>query len=747
MGKLKRAIQENKRKVVTISTVILAIIVLVIALIYQKTTKSENIVITPELAKAMTYPIVSEKEEIVEGTNNNVKFDAFFLRDLDGDGYAESIRGTSKRIGEEDTLYMELNVETAGSLKNAKITINGENFYLQTSLPKDDELMDNYIGNNIKEIKFNEIKNGTQKMLTGIVRAGNYTSASKKTEAIGNNINNYSKENTVTLTGTYVTEDGTETEITKTVKFNIDWYGETKAEMPSTIAGVKNLYQEQDINNAINKEEGTFTVDFNVGIQEVNNELNIKKAYIEGEIPELCGYEPTKVEIKGTNVEYTYNEETKKFTAQREAKIDETGNITSQGYDGYYNGARYNKFNIKVIYPIEAYQQIGSDTVEYRLPVTGYYEGYNNKSKEFTNPYKSNIVNGTFALTIKNPEGNVVRFDLAVGTYASNPTYRYIISKHKPIKIYNGTTEKETDDTYQVRWYAHTGSQGEAKGLTMKETKDGEAQVTDQFIKTNAQEESMENVTTNIAIGFSGADSLLKEDGWIKVYDDETGNLLVTFTKEDWNKYTQTNPYRYETPVKHIRVETSETNISSGMYIYNIKELNDEYIVANYTREEFNELQYIKSTLTGYMGETFINTDIQQASYEEPLSIANISVSENNLSTQVTEKNEIITIDATENTLNNILGWVNGSFIIKIPAEILTAEINKIEINNSQVQISSCELIEQDGVKLIKINTKNTNQIPQSFKITIDTNITPNPTISTTTTQIELYASNEEEGH
>ena len=746
MEKFKNFIKQNKKKLTTILVAVLLVIVYVISLIYQKTAKNGIGVETPELAKAMTYPQVQEGEKVVDDTNNCVEFDAFFLRDINNDGYAESIRGTSKQIGKEDTLYMELNVQTAGSLKDAKITINGENFYLQTALPKDNELIDNYIGSNIKEIKFNELQNGTQKMVTGMVRSGDYSYSSRKAEAIGNNINNYSKTNSVTLTGIYVADDKTETPITKTVNFDIDWYGETKAEMPTNIAGIKNLYQEQDINEAINEEEGTFTVDFNVGIQEVNNELNLKKAYIEGVIPELCGYAPTNVEITGTNVTYTYDEQTKKFTAQREAKVDEDGNITVQAYDGYYANARYNKFNVKATYPIEAFEAIGSDAVEYRLPVTGYYEGYNNQSKEFTNPYKSNIAEGTFVLTIKNPEGDVARFDITVGTYVFSPEKRYIISKQKPIKLYNGTSEEEKDDTYQVRWYASTGSHGETEGLIMKETKDGELQVSDQFIKTNGQEDSMENVTTNIGIAFSGADNLLKEDGWIKVYDEDTGNLLVTFTKADWNKYTQTNPYKYEIPVKHIRVETSETNINSGLYVYNIKELDNEYIVANYTREQFDGLQYIKSTLTGYIGERYVNTDINQAEYEGPFSLADISLSNNNLSTQTTEKNEKITITARKDELNNQIGWIDGSFLVTLPEEILTAEINNVEINNSQIELTSYELIEQDGVKFIKINTTNKTQTEQTYSITIDVNLTPDPRIATSTRQVELYASNEAEG-
>ncbi|MCI8654762.1 MAG: hypothetical protein HFJ48_02645 [Clostridia bacterium] len=61
---------------------------------------------------------------------------------------------------------MEINVQTAGHLKDAKITIEGKNIYLQTKLPKDEQLANNYIGSNIREIKFNTLTNGTQKLLT-----------------------------------------------------------------------------------------------------------------------------------------------------------------------------------------------------------------------------------------------------------------------------------------------------------------------------------------------------------------------------------------------------------------------------------------------------------------------------------------------------------------------------------------------------------------------------------------------------
>ena len=92
--------------------------------------------IDPEIARSMTYDQVQDGDEDVSGTNY-VKFEAFFLRDLNGDGNAEGIRGMSREIGQDDTLYMELNVLTNGYLEDGVITINSENFYLQrVRLPK-----------------------------------------------------------------------------------------------------------------------------------------------------------------------------------------------------------------------------------------------------------------------------------------------------------------------------------------------------------------------------------------------------------------------------------------------------------------------------------------------------------------------------------------------------------------------------------------------------------------------------------
>ncbi len=716
---------KNVPLIVVLMTI--CIIALIIGLITIRNRKSKLEDYTPEQAKAMTYTQVKEGEESVEGTEN-VKFDAFFLRNIENDEYAESVRGTCKEIGKEDTIYMELNVQKAGYLKNAKITINAQNFYLQTTLPKDDELKNSYIGNNIKEIQFNDLKNGTQKLITGVVRSGDYSYTSSKASAIGNNIENYSKENSVTLTGTYVTETGEEIPITKTVNFNIDWYGVTRASIYKTS-------QSGNIDNAINEEEGTIDLDFTIYTEETEKKLILKNNHVEGTIPELNGYAPAKVIYTGTNGQFNYNEETRAFTLDKSSIIGEDKTVqTTLG--------NKNNYTIKVTYPLEAYQELGAESVQIKIPVETYYEGYNNPSTEFNNPYKSNTAQTTIYATYQQPAKKHNDIEIKVGKYVSEPTRRYIISKQKPIKIYNGESEKEIDDNFKVTWKVFIGADSKTDEIVLKETKDGEAQATDKFIKDSLLEESAEDIISNVGIYVTGADILLGADGYIKIYDDETGNLLGTLTSQNWNNYTSSNPYKYETPVKHIRIETSElVRTETSLYVYNIKQIDDEKITTKYEKEEFDTLDYIKSTLVGYSSGDYIGTSTHQAKYEAPISVADINISNNSISTQVTEKNEKIIISTQTSSISNQVEWMNGTFLVKLPEEIIDVKLNTVTINNRNVKLESYEIIEENGVRYIKIVTK--NDIPQTYTIEINVDISPDTRISTTTKQIELYAVNE----
>ena len=120
--------ERAKKKVIFIVGMSIAVIAMIVAVITfnSRTTEMEkNEIDDPELARAMNYDRVQEGDSATD--SEYVEFDAFFLRDLDGDGYAEGVRGTCREIGKTDTLYMELNVVKDGYLRDGLITINGKN--------------------------------------------------------------------------------------------------------------------------------------------------------------------------------------------------------------------------------------------------------------------------------------------------------------------------------------------------------------------------------------------------------------------------------------------------------------------------------------------------------------------------------------------------------------------------------------------------------------------------------------------
>ena len=726
-GKAKKQAKGLKQKLLVGASVLATAIVLVIALVgsYNQIQPQRM----GEIARSMTYNKVNPGEEDVSETGGNVEFDAFFLRDLNNDGVAEGIRGTCREVGETDTLYMELKVQTNGRLENGVITINGENFALQTSLPKDQIIRDNTIGNDIKTINLNTVNSGTQRTFTGMVCSGDYSYSSTKTSKIGNDVNNYSKKGKVTLTGTYIPDGQEEGKpITKEVEFDVDWHGYVGAEITHT-------YQNGNIKTAKDEENNELKLDFTVYTRETKGELILKKSVVEGTIPLLNDQKPKRVECANSNVKFNYDPETRNFTIEKESTLNEDTKIVTDTI------SRESSYTIKVVYPLEAYKAIGIETVELRIPVKAYYEGYNNTNDEFNELETSNKAQATIILTYENPQGEISIFDITVGKYVYEPNSRYIVSKEKPLKIYNGLSSEEKDDNYIVTWYGYINEADVNKKIVMKETENGKEKVSDQFVKKDGQnDESMEELTSNVGIYFSNPEALLGEAGEIKVFDDELDELLMTFNKDNWNKYNSSSPYYYEKPVKHIRVETSNiTGSKARIYVYNVKQLDDEYITTHYDINAFDNFEHIKSTLVAYLGDTLAQTDTTTADYEAPYTIANISLNKTTLSTQVTEKNVEIRIEAEGNENYNQVKWQNGTFLVKLPKDIAEIDINSIKATNN-VQIVSYEQYKEGDNYYIKVNTN--NNTPTTYEIIMDTNISPNPTATTQEEQIELYYHN-----
>ena len=167
--------------IVSIIAVVLAIVAFIGTILYKD--KMEKIRISNmsiEDRTALSYGEVTDAD--TQTQSENVSFSAFFTRDLDGDGYAERIKGTCKSIGQTDTLYADLRISGEGYLKNGKMTLNGENIDWVTSIVSDNVVDGDYI-DKTDEIKLKDrLNGGTQRLFSGIIE---YKQK--------NNINNYSR--------------------------------------------------------------------------------------------------------------------------------------------------------------------------------------------------------------------------------------------------------------------------------------------------------------------------------------------------------------------------------------------------------------------------------------------------------------------------------------------------------------------------------------------------------------------------
>lgn len=81
------------------------------------------------------------------------------------------------------------------------------------------------------------------------------------------------------------------------------------------------------------------------------------------------------------------------------------------------------------------------------------------------------------------------------------------------------------------------------------------------------------------------------------------------------------------------------------------------------------------------------------------------------------------------------------SIFRKLPTEIIDIKLNNATIDNTNLKLESYKTIEENGQKFIKLVTKNTT--PQTYIITLDVDLSPDPRIASTTKTIELYATNE----
>ncbi len=685
---LKFKFKENKKAKIILIVVLM--IITLISIILSMCVKNPKNINEAEMKVAKSYTQVEEDDDKTQ--SDFVKFDAYVLKDLDGDGKAEKLRGTCKEIGSQDTLYMQLNVNSEGTLKDAKIKIDGKNFFLSTSLVADNVINGNYISSNVNSIDLREIKEGTNALIQGLILSGDYKYSSTKAYAIqSGNINNYSrKDNKITLEGTYVNSKGEEQEIKKDVFLTVDWYGDVTANIDSVSQKC-----------ILDKENSS--IKLNVEVSELQKKLMLSKLCVQGTIPQLNGYSPIEVSVQNGE----YDKDTREFHIERSSQIYSDGTIENPIKRNYI-------FQLEVQYPQEAISSMKDGNYILNIPVSAYYEAYNNLNLYEDGIVKSNTAEREIQAILCFPE-------VETREYAYSTSVNEKLNKKNVLDVYKGVQDIK-DDTYEVTWQI----------LRMKNTQDDVIVIKQEQSDTLGSMET--NCIKNVGIYFSGdIQSLLGENGTIKLYNNETNELIKTFYKSNWNE-----KYYYSDDVKIIRIETSsvQPGENGNIKVNNMKKIDSLALSNSITKEELLKYNYIYNYSTAICNNTVYATEVTD--FKTPSSIISVSTNKKNISSQV-ENQICLDIEASNNCVQS---WKDGKFLVKLPSQIVNANIDEIRTNSSNVNISKYSKYEQDGNIYIQIDTQ--NEKPINFAISLYMTIRCDPMTKTDNYNIEVYASNPE---
>ena len=551
---------KNNSKLKRVITILMSIIAIVGATIATNNIVKNNFKEGINKLNNHNYRASIEAVRSAINGTQDVTFDAYFLdnSNITSKALLGPINGPIVSNVPNKEMYMELIVTGDGHLKDGKIAINGTNASVIATLVPDNVINGVYVGK-ASEIKLKNVASGT----TRIIKVKVYPKVLNKDYFIRD-------DNKITFTGTYVANDGTETPLEKNVNFSVEtMYDKVKAESTLINSGYINEYNYTDNQKPyayfylLNRGEQINNVQSNVsGLTSINN--TIKEFEYRVQVPKFNGYNAESVNVtvnnyQNNNAETNYD----KNTGELVIKYKYIGN---------------NNTNIRVEYPVEA----GKDKKNEELKLEG-----NLKLTAYNNP-NYNALESTSTSVVKAKINYYTRTETKYVPEYIN--FRGVPTADIPIDRYDGSTTTPKSETYNVEWNPYIDKElaGEVE-LTESKNDYGD--------KLLNPELNIGNVVTNKGISFYINPIVLNENSTIKIYNDETNELIHTFDRNEIIEY-QNKIYNYNTPIRHVKVVLNNINLNKryAVKIRHEKEINDEELIKLTTKESFLNLRYIKSS-------------------------------------------------------------------------------------------------------------------------------------------------------
>ena len=648
--------------------------------------------------------------------NLNVEFNSYF---------EGGVHSKTEKIENTTKLFVNIKVKNSGYLENSTINFSNENFKIAGQIQNDNIQS---VDVNANRIVLGKLNNGTDITLEIPIKMLNRTEVE---------LDNFNKETNTNFTATYVDGNGKSNSISKQVVNKLSWDG------TDSTKGILKTDVTKKIPYNIGEKYGVL-LQFYVEAGIENNTLPIKTTKIEVESPKLNSIKPTSanaiaISTEATNGEkdgmgfttenYSYDASTGILTinvANKQDKISWLKNVqdkylvtfifdTKEAYDYVINNTSKIETGIKVKSEIEVYN--GQQTI-----------AKNNAEKSFS----YTIGTGT---TVSMPtEGETLDFDI---TTISN------MNKSQVYANYEAENKKET--SYNVKYYATVCdvdltdkvefTQGIDQFLTSENTK-------------NATTVAGKNYSYNktVKINKNVFTAILGEEGSIQLCNTDRTEIA----KIDKTTSVSNDEYVVDISAKNnnqLLVITSKP-VAPGRIIMEVEKAIKTSIY--YTKDQFKTFKNLNVSLnTNVDGkEVSISKDI---TLNEPKTVIDVTVSKNELTTVIENKNVEIRAILDTSTTNNAL-YKNPTLKIKLPSYIESININDYDIlMGNGLKITSVKPEKESGQIVINVKLEGNQTeytIDAQYKgaiVMIDTNLTANTLTPTNKNKIVVEYQNNNE--
>ena len=754
---MSNLINKNKGKII-ISLVTIIGLFFSLSFFNGKGNKS----LTERDRRLMNYDHYQDGDELVDGTDY-VTFDAYFYENINGT--PTKIRGEYLNVNDKAELWLDLHVFGDVTLKDARISlvngnvVTGGYLYKSTIIPKN-----------------TSVPNGGNIVLNPSISGATLNNKITITSNLTNDLNSLSNStNKVILTGTLVKPDGEEVSIRKEVSYTVDWY---LNDLSVSIGKFKKDSQSFPYNEVFGCEDQTLVgsvkayyhvwngenYKLRFSLTTTSNSPFLKSANIEVVIPQLNGYDPVSVTMNNYGVTYNYDETTRTLTATKEAVLEDTL-LTTNAYSYRTSGVSYNEWTINVEYPREVEEE--SQTMLFNTKA--WYEEYkyndNSQIEVVTSDVEEKLLNAAFIKPTIRKEGSLdcgkadrVSFgrSLTIGSYSSLLD-TYYINKTGALKKYNGEDGATDHTDYSVSWSAYLNyfdryDVDTITSVTMSDTG-----------SDYAGSYSLDGIAKYKSIRVSSANYWLGTNGYIKIINNDTNELIHILTALDWD-----TPYTFETDVSSIRLETSElvnkeamedhairygwqdTHLLHLFGVSIVKTLDHDALMNTYDLDTFNTMSYISTrfNVSGVRHRTEENTNqnVTGSTYYNSASLrtmqsAEVTIDTNKTSIESTQLNDTTFTIKTGDYHDVVEGYKNAEFLMTLPEWILDFEINSVVSSKNTVKITGYEKVDLgNGQKAVRIITA--NDIPEKYDIDINLSLVPDARQMSKSGTVSLYATN-----